>query len=156
MKKEPTINGPTIIELQYLDWSQCGGRHIVGEVVFHNPYRKVEIERRLTLREAKELGQTQEILWQHRHTRATNKFDTLEQLEKAAIKWCEQNLPNNDWLIQLNNSRGPHRPVGAKGKFKRVFKKLETLAKRWDKVRDNQSTAEMLEYYDEWKELVNV
>ena len=146
---------PTIVKLDYLDWSVCaGGRHYTGSVVISEPFRRIELERSLSLREAKELSETQERLWMC-HERTTNKFDTLAQLENAAAKWCEKNL-GPDWLLQEHGNYGPLRPIAAGGRYKAILPKLRALAKRWDKVRDHQTDQEMMQSYAEWEKLITL
>lgn len=94
------------VRLDSLWWGvSAGGKHYTGHVYFSDRRNRVEIERELSLKEAKELwaeyddaGRT-ERYWQMGLRRKTNRFDTKADLERAALKWCEANL-TGDWILK--------------------------------------------------------
>ena len=121
-----------IATLSILDWSVCvGGRHITGEISYLD--EKVELEKHLTLAEAKIRSEEKDRYWLA-HERIKNQFDTYEEIERAATKWCEDNIKSPDWLLQYYSDCNPQRPIAAKGYYITVFDDLKDLAESWDKV----------------------
>lgn len=139
----PIPAGCQIYSLDTLWWGvSIGGRHYTGNVRWEegNGYPSHELECRLSLREAKELGNTQVILWTDRVNRTTNRFDTREQLERAATKWVTDHAAKSgvkNWLLIDNNRHNPNRPIAAAGWYKSRVKPMKKLAEMWDKVPDH-------------------
>lgn len=138
---------PTIYTLDLLDWSVCiGGHHVTGHISWHDGephrrdgsnYHRHELERRLSWKEAKALGETEDILWRHDHARVTNRFETRESIERAAIKWVKANAnPKRPWLLQYNSTCNPERVLAGNGYSKDRLKHLNDLHDAWDKASD--------------------
>lgn len=124
-----------IVVLEYLWWGvSIGGRHYTGEIRYQG--QKVELMRRMSLREAKEYGEREERAWL-RLQRETNKFDTLAQLERAAVKWCKANVPD-PWLLQEYSDCNPERPIAATGFYRERLPRLRKVAKLWSKVPNSE------------------
>lgn len=129
-----------IYGFKYLWWGVCiGGRHYTGKVHWRegDEFKTHELERRLSLREAKEISGEKEILWKH-HDRVTVNFDSLEQLERAAIKWVEKNATVPNWLLIHNDYWNPNRPIAAAGLYKKRVKSMRAFADFWAKVDDSK------------------
>lgn len=144
-----------IVALNVLDWSVCiGGKHLTGEVVISDPYQSIELTRKLDRREKKERQEREGRMFNFPEETETNKFDNYEQLERAALKWCEGNL-GDEWLLQYHNNYGPNRPVGGKGFIESRIPYLKELAELWDKVPNSARTNSLMnEVYRAWEILV--
>ncbi len=142
-----------IYTLDSLWWGiSIGGRHYTGHVSWTDKRRKKdgsdyhrhEIERSLSLREAKELwaerrepGDT-ERYWKMGLARETNRFETKEALERAAAKWVTAHCKHPNWLLINNNHINPNRPIAARGWYEDRVELMTDLAAKWDKVPDHQ------------------
>lgn len=142
----------TIVALRHLWWGvSIGGRHYTGEICHGE--RTIELERRLSVREAKELAEREGRMWL-RLERTTNKFDSLEQLERAAVRWCEANL-SDPWLLQEYTDCNPERPIAGAGYIKERIPLLRTLARAWAKVPNSGRTSETLAIVDKaWQTII--
>ena len=132
--------------LDHLWWGvSIGGRHYTGTVIteISGERKRVELERKLSLREAKEIGETEGRMWIHRISRVTNKFDTMKQLDRHALKWCAANLPR-PWVLMENDHWNPNRIVGASDWDGKYIAKLNKIAASWDKVPNWQRTNEVI------------
>lgn len=144
------------VSLDYLWWGvSIGGRHYTGKVIVRGePDRHVEMIRKLSAKEAKEYAEEKGLLWLKRQWE-TNQFETLQQLERHALRWCEANLGEN-WLLLRGDHWNPHFVVGAKGWVKERVKDLNKLAKTWDetpdRLRDFDSPA-IKKIYEDWNNL---
>ena len=157
--KETTQPTSQVYSLDVLWWGvSAGGRHYTGEICWQDAsYHKHEVERHLTLREAKALGDTQFILWTERFSRTTNRFDSLEQLERAAARWVRKNAAVPNWLLIKHDGHNPNRPIAAKGWYVQRLPAMRALAKAWDKVPDGvrQSNRELWDaVYETWRKLM--
>lgn len=100
-----------VASLDHLWWGVCaGGRHYTGEVRWAE--KTHELERKLSLKEAKEIGETQTTMWIRRYQRTTNKFDTLATLENAAARWCRENI-EGEWALFHHDGHNPNRLISA-------------------------------------------
>lgn len=132
-----------IYALDSLWWGvSVGGRHYTGMLKWYSPdgaFHRHELERKLTLKEAKELGDTQVILWTSRFSRVTNRFDSLDQLCRAAARFVEDEVVKTNgaiknWILIDNDIYNPNRPIAAAGWLKPRMGDMRKLAKEWDKV----------------------
>jgi hypothetical protein len=125
------------VDLDYLWWGvSIGGRHYTANLIIRGePDRRVEMIRKLSAKEAKAYAEEQGLLWLARQ-RETNKFETLKQLERHALRWCEANLGEN-WLLLKGEHWNPSFVVGAKGWIEKRVKLLNTVASIWDKTPDH-------------------
>ena len=140
-----------IVALKYLDCSEYFSiKYFIGYIIITESNKQIELKRDVSLEEAKELGEHQEILWNHQD-RTTNKFNTLEQLEYAAIQWCKYNL-GEDWILQEKNSRAPHRPIGVSEKYKDIFEKLKNVS---IEAIDEHMERRAERKYKKWKKLLS-
>lgn len=142
-----------IYSLDSLWWGvSLGGHHYTGHVNWSekrrakdgSSYKRHELERRLTLREAKELwseqrepGQTEQY-WKMGLARETNRFETKADLERAAVKWVTHHCRYPNWLLIDNDWINPRRPISAQGWYKDRVPMMAELAARWDKVPNYQ------------------
>lgn len=115
-----------IAALEYLWWGvSAGGRHYTGEV--HHPDGTVEMIRKLSRKEAKQLAEEDESrFW----GTETNRFETLADLEAAALKWCEKNL-GDTWILLHHDGLNPNHVIGGKGYTKERLDKIERYQKWW-------------------------
>jgi hypothetical protein len=115
-----------IAALEYLWWGvSIGGHHYTGEV--HHPDGTEEMIRKLSRKEAKELSELEDSLF---WPKETNRFETLADLEAAALKWCEKNL-GDTWLLLHHNSYNPNHVIGGKGYTKKHLAGIEAYQKWW-------------------------
>lgn len=141
--------------LDWLWWGVCiGGRHYTGHIHFEN--QRIELERRLTLREAKEMSETQERLWRYCHERTTNKFDDWDQMARHARKWCRANLGEH-WLLLERNKHNPNKVIAAHGPIKERARYINDLAILWDKVPNSQREGVLWDQaYKLWRKLLTI
>jgi hypothetical protein len=127
-----------IVALSHLDWSVCiGGSHITGKIV-RRDHPDVELTRTLSRTERKEHQEKEgRYGFNFPEERTTNKFTSIAQLEKAALKWCNKHL-GEEWLLQHNTTLNPEMPIGGKGWVVDRLTALETLAKLWDDIPNAQ------------------
>jgi hypothetical protein len=147
--------------LDVLWWGVCvGGKHYTGKVIWHRdaPHESVyhELRRRLSLREAKELGETQERLWVHRVERDTNKFDNQGQIDRAALRWCKEHMPE-PWALFEHDEHNPHRLIGTSAAWLLERQKVindfaETWRKTSDRVREEKTVWD--KSYALWRKLL--
>lgn len=130
----PACSAPLVCaSLDVLWWGvSIGGRHYTGDIVINNPFRKVEMIRRLGRAEAKSLSEREGRLWLARQTE-TNKFDTLKQLERHASRWCAANLGEN-WVLFDGAEHNPSRVISSHGWIKANVPTMNRLARMWAKV----------------------
>ena len=154
-----------IYSLETLDWGCCGGRHYVGTVRWTDAkgeYPRHEIERKLSLREAKELDPDSGAgYWKSGIRRTTNRFDTVEQLERCATKWVEEHAEKaglTDWLLINDDPHNPNRPIAGKGWVTTRFAAMRKMAKMWDgfdnAVRNALTKEEWKTIYRAWNSLL--
>ena len=72
-----------IAALHSLTWEGYGGHHWMGTI--HHPDGNHELIRKVSRKEAKALSHDEES---HYWPKTTERFETEEDLEKAALKWC--------------------------------------------------------------------
>ncbi len=122
------------ISLDYLDWSVCvGGRHYTGHLTFSDRRERVELERDLSLREAKDLRPDHsEHVYDDPYFRRTNRFDSFEDLSRAAVKWCESNL-TGIWLLKKGDTYGVNPVLGAGGVSPVRVRMLNLIAEQSDR-----------------------
>lgn len=139
------------VGLDYLDWSGHGGHHCQGHLVFGDGRPRVELERTLTLCEAKAMGQTQEILWQRSHSRRTTKFETRADLERAATQWCRTNL-TGAWLLKNHSHYGIYRIIASHNVDPARVRFLALIEQQWDRLENwERDNATMDRFYAAWK-----
>lgn len=146
-----------IYSLSVLDWSGHGGHHCQGTIYTDDPLigRSIELERRLTLKEAKAISETKERLW-FCHERTTTKFEDRASLERAAIKWMKANAKEPNWLLQYNSACNPERVIAAKGFYLERVQALNALADLWDKVPNHLRDGDVWDStYACYKKLIN-
>jgi hypothetical protein len=145
----------TVVELHSLWWGVCaGGRHYTGEVRVKGG-STVELRRKLSLKEAKELGETEGRMWLNRLQRDTNKFDSMEQLERHALKWCKENV-EGDFLL-LQDALNPSRVTAGRGPITERIPVMNQLAEAWDKVPNWERQGEVWkETYKAWDSLLKL
>lgn len=153
-----------IYDLDTLWWGiSVGGRHYTGNVRWTDKeghYQCHELERKLSLREAKELDDTQLINWHGGYGRTTNRFDTEKQLERYAARWVEGEAKRsgfNHWLLIENDRHNPNRPIAAAGWYITRMTPMRELAKMWDKVpngvrENNREVWDLV--YDLWRQIL--
>ncbi len=131
----------SIYSLKTLCWAACGGRHYVGTIHWYDPkgeWHRHELERKLSLREAKELDpDAGERYWKMGLSRTSNRFDTRDQLERHAIKWVEEHAAAQgltEWLFIDNDTLNPNRPLAGKGYITTRFVAMRQAAEKWDKM----------------------
>jgi hypothetical protein len=141
-----------IVALRYQWWGVCiGGKHYTGSILQRDG-PTIELTRRLSQREAKALAENDERLWLSRET-TTNRFNSLSQLERIALRWCRSNL-GDQWLLQRVDFNGPYLPIGGRGFIEERIPSLTNLAVWWDAVPDHRRTdAVMDKAYDAWETL---
>lgn len=146
-----TIYG-SIVALESLWWGvSIGGRHYTGEIKANG--HTIELTRRLSGKESKESHGREGRLWLKRETE-TNKFETREDLEKAAVKWCRKHL-SSDWLLIEHDIHNPHRPIAARGRFRNRLPVMTELAAAWDKVPDSKREGKLWDaFYTTWGLLI--
>lgn len=121
-----------IATLKHLWWGvSIGGRHYTG-YIRHGFDTKAELTRRLSAKEAKQYAEEMGRLWLARQ-RVTNKFETLESLERAAVKWCKENL-KSPWLLLENDALNPNRAIAGEGWIVDRIPVINELAAAWEKV----------------------
>lgn len=133
--------------LDTLWWGvSIGGRHYTGKIKYRNngEYKFVEVDRELSRKEAKQYAQEQDILWA-RICLQTNKFETLENLERRAAQWCEENFGDN-WLLMDNDWYNPNKVIAAKGKYLKIVPALKELYEYYKKLTD-------IEIEDNWDKI---
>lgn len=136
--KNPGIEN--IAVLDYLWWGVAiGGRHYTGSVKARG--KTVELIRKLSRREAKELSEREGRMWL-RHQTETNKFEDFKSMARHATRWCEQNM-GADWLLQEHSDLNPERVIATAGYFKPRKRLLQKLALAWGKVPDSQRKGEL-------------
>ena len=139
--------------LDHLWWGvSIGGRHYTGEVTIDDV--TTEMIRKLSLKEAKEYADEKGLLWL-RKQRETNEFETLESLERHALKFCEKEFKDEpEWALFEYDYWNPRRLIGGKGYIVDRKDTINAVAKAWDKVRDHCSEEEWNAYTEAWKTLV--
>lgn len=143
----------TAVALDYLDWSVCiGGRHYTGEIVISQPFRKVELERSLSLREAKELRPDHsERVYDDPYFRVTNRFDSFDQLVRAATKWCEANLIA-PWMLLEHTNNDLRKILASSGVSETRVRTLNLIEAQWDKMTNAQRDRETMDaFYAAWR-----
>lgn len=144
-----------VVGLRNFWWGVSVGRkHYTGEII--RPWESpVELTRKLSKREFKELSVVDGKLWGKPDTE-TNRFLSLAHLQRYAINWCIDNL-GDEWLLQDYDCYGPYRPITCKGKIKRNFNALALLANRWESTPDSERSNKAIDLaWLEWKDLVNM
>jgi hypothetical protein len=123
------------VSLDSLWWGvSAGGRHYTGHLYFSDHRERVELERELTLSEAKDLWAEQrspedtERYWNYGLARKTNRFDTSADLERAAVKWCEANI-KGDWIL-----KDDRRVLGTNCVNPVRVRMLNLIAEKWNKA----------------------
>lgn len=141
-----------IVALDYLDWSVCvGGRHFTGHVVVSEPYKRVEMERRLSLLEAHEEAAGQDYMYAHELPRVTNRFENWDSLVRAAIKWCDGNLAGS-WMLVKGGYGGLSQVLAAKGVSDSRIRVLNLIWERWDRLDNWQRDDETMDaFYAAWR-----
>lgn len=100
-----------VVRLDALDWAIGGGSHHTGHLYFSDNRPRVEMERDLSLSEAKDLWADRqgpehtERWWNAGIARRTNRFETSADLQRAATKWCEDNITGDYVLKDDSNGR---------------------------------------------------
>lgn len=142
----------TLIGLDYLDWSGHGGRHLTAHLTFDDR-KRVELERPISIRESKILyPDHSDRFYFLPLARRTNRFESREELEGVATRWCQSNV-GGSWIL-LNHDRDALRRIIAFGgvPYGRV-RILNLIEEQWDRLenweRDDQT---MDTFYAMWKE----
>lgn len=122
------------IALDSLNWSVCaGGRHYTGHLTFSDHRNRVELERSLSLREAKDLRPDHsDWMYDEPYFRVTNRFDSYESLTSAAIKWCEANL-TGVWVLKKDSHSGTDPILASHGVNPVTVRVLNLIAEKMDK-----------------------
>lgn len=123
-----------LIQVDVLWWGQCiGGRHYTADLrIIGSDLPRVELRRTISRKEAKELGETQELMWMRRLQRDTNKFDDMKQLGRWITRWADERC--GDHWIALEDHLNPSRVLAARGPVKAAMPGLNQLAEGWRKV----------------------
>lgn len=143
------MNKPVIAALEYLWWGiSIDGHHYTGEI--HHPDGTHELIRKLSRKEAKFLSEIEDSrFW----PKETNKYESLKDLEKAALKWCEENL-GLKWILLHHNVNNPNHVVGGKGFTKKRLKELEEFQKWWWGLSETERKERWKEGYDTWDKMI--
>lgn len=143
----------TTVALDYLDWSVCaGGKHLTAHIVISEPYKRIELERGLSLREAKELRPDHsESVYEDPYFRRTHRFDSFDQLVRAATKWCEANL-TAPWTLQEYSSDGLRKVLALAGVSETRVRVLNSIAEKWDRLSNVERDRETMDaFYAAWR-----
>lgn len=111
--------------LRSLTWEGRGGHHWMGTI--HHPDGNHELIRKLSRKEAKSLSAIEDS---HFWSKTTERFETEEDLVRAALKWCEDNL-GDIWLLLEFDTHNPNHVVGGKGYSKQHLARIEKWQKWW-------------------------
>ena len=139
-----------IVALKHLWWGvSIGGKHYTGEIVRY-PEPTVELTRKLSRKEAKVLAKQDGCpIW----PLEINRFDSLEQLERYAAKWCKENL-GDDWLLLEYDWNNPNRAIAGQGYYKKVMPGINELARWWWLLTDSQREQIWSIIYKVWADLL--
>ena len=146
------------IALNSLWWGVCiGGRHYTGSLKWDDEetktYHSYELERKLSLKEAKQYAEEMGITWGPVQ-RISNKFESLPDLENQAIKYCEEKFGDN-WILFEHDTLNPNRVIAAKGWIEDRVEELTELYNKWDNLNDNERDEQWVEVYNKFDKLIS-
>ncbi len=149
--------------LESLWWGvSIGGRHYTGKIHWYdsdNEYQTAEIERPLSLKEAKLLDPDRgEGHWRLGGVfRKTNRFDTKDQLERAATKWVKGHTKAPIWMLIDHDIHNPNRVIGSSGWHSERVDQMDKVAAVWNKL-DNRTREDKKLWdvtYKAWRWLIS-
>ena len=142
--------------LDTLWWGiSIGGRHYTGKIKYNlgNEYKIVEIERKLSRKEAKQYSNEEERYWL-KWSLETCKFEKLEDLERRATQYCKENFADN-WLLVDNDWHNPNRVIAANGIYLNIVPALNELYEYYRKLSNIQIEDNWDKIYGRFNEIMS-